>query len=192
MSFAIVAFSGAVLQAGTAVYGGIAQSSAASYSAKVAKINANQAGLQAQEAETAGRVQTDQLRLRTSALIAQAETAEAANGLQVGSGTPVNILNDISRGGTLDVEKSQANTALTAWGYRTQQTAFENQAQLDNTQSKQALLAGSLSAASSLLGGAAKYNTNVMGQPVGGDAGTSGLLSTNAPSNNNFEGSFNF
>lgn len=165
MSFAVVAVAGAVIEAGAAVYSGVGQYKSAQYSAAVAKINSKQAGLQADEAEQAGRSQQDTLRLRTSALIAAATTAEAANNLQVGTGTPSDILGDIGKGGAVDVTKSEYNTALTVWGYKTQQTAFENQAKLDTSQSTQALISGSLSAAGSLLSGAAKFNTNVMGSP---------------------------
>lgn len=167
MSLVVVAAGSAIVAVGAAAYGGVAQSQAASYSAKVAKINQKQAGLQADEAEAAGRSQVDSIRLRTSALIAQATAAEAANGLQVGTGTPVEIVGDIGKAGAVDVAKSEYNTALTKWGYVSQATAFENQAKLDTSQATQALISGSLSAVGSLLGSAAKYNTNVMGQPSG-------------------------
>jgi hypothetical protein len=168
-----LAIAGAVVAAAGAAYSGVAQSQAASYQAAVAKINAKQAGYQAEEAESAGRAQQDQLRLRTSALIAQATTAEAANNLQVGTGTPSQVLGDIAKGGAVDVAKSEYNTALTAWGYKSQQTAFENQAKLDTSQASNALISGSLSAAGSLLQGASMYNTNVMGVNAGGGGSSS-------------------
>lgn len=164
MSFAVVAVAGTAIEVGAAVYGGVAQAQAASYASAVAKNNAKQAGYQAAEAEAAGKSQQDTLRLRTSALIAAATTAEAANNLQVGTGTPADILGNIAKGGEVDVAKSEYNTALTAWGYKTQQTAFENQAKLDSSQATAALISGSLSATGSLLSGAASYNTNIMGK----------------------------
>lgn len=177
-----LALVGAAVEAGGAMYAGYGGYKAAQYSSEVAKINATQAGYQAAEAETQGRVQQDTIRQIASANIAMATTAEAASGIQVGAaGTSEEVLSGIAEQGAVGVAKSEYNTALTAWGYKTQQTAFENQAILDTSQGTKALVAGSIAATGSLLQGAIQYNTQVMGvvnkigqAAGGGGAGSAG------------------
>ena len=134
-----------------------AQSAAADYNAKVAQQNAaaaTQQGLQAQM----------QQRQDAERKLGLMEANYGANGIDPGSGTATDVINDSISQATLDNLNIKYNYQLKALGY-------QNSATLDSSAASNDTTAGYLSAAGAALGGASsalKYQYGNSGVPVTG------------------------
>lgn len=137
---------GAIGQAGTALqiggaasgavgsyYAGQAQKSALEYSAFTAETNARLAERSAQSVMLQGEQQAHQSQLRTAQLKGTQRAGLAANGVDLGEGSPARVLANTEVMGAIDVDTVQANAVRAAWGYRTQATNYENQAAFNTT-----------------------------------------------------------
>jgi hypothetical protein len=147
---------GAVASAGGALYQGIAGSQAASYQAQVEKNNAAIADQNAQRAIAAGQQQTAQQSLKNAAQFGAIKTAMAANGVDVNSGSAVDLQASQRAKGQLDAETTMQKAQQEVYGYRVAATSDTAQAQLDEAQSQNDLVGGVLGAAGSL-GSSSKY-----------------------------------
>jgi len=147
--------------AAVGTYAAIKQSQAASdtadYNAKVATQNAaaaTQQGLQAQQ------LQRQDAERKLGGMVAN----YGANGIDPGSGTATDVINDSISQATLDNLNIKYNYQLKALGY-------QNSATLDSSAASNDTTAGYLSAAGSALGGvsgAAKQYYGNQGIPVSG------------------------
>ena len=146
--------------AGTAVsaYGayqqGQAQSKAAAYQAQVAANNAKIAQEQANLATEKGEQEAMQQGLKNRAALGGIITSTAANGVDVSSGSALDVRKSADVLGLQDVQTKRENAAIEAYGFRSQGTSFTAQSQLDNAESQWAKSAGITGAVGSLLGGA--------------------------------------
>ena len=68
------------------------------------------------------------MRLQTSQLKGRQRASLAANGIDLGSQTAVNILTTTDVMGEIDANTVAANAVRSAWGYRTQGQNFKNDA----------------------------------------------------------------
>jgi hypothetical protein len=149
-----IAAAGAVVGAYAAVKQGQAASDAADYNAKMAAQNAEamrQQGVQAQAA------QKRDMGLKLGSLAANT----GASGISSTTGSPLDVLSSSIQQGTLDNLNIKYNYQMKALGY-------QNSGTLDSAQSKSASTAGYLSAAGSLLGGAAQAGSMYAQQNGGG------------------------
>lgn len=131
-----------------------AESAADNYKAQVARNNAIIAERNAQAATEAGGVGGQVNDLKTKSNIATQLVVQAANGLDVNSGTNVNVRQSTADLGHLDTLTILNNAAKQSAGFRAQGANFTAEAELDTSAAKYAEEAGGINIAASLLGGA--------------------------------------
>lgn len=152
-----VAAAAAVIGGGVGAYGAIesgnAAASAASYQNQVAQNNAIIANQNAQQATAAGEAQVTQSQLKTAATIGAIKTDQAASGLDVNSGSNVDVQSSAKELGELDALTIRNAAARQAYGYQTQSMSDVASGQLLSAQSSQDLTAGMFGAGGSILGG---------------------------------------
>lgn len=166
-SVAGLAIVGTAVSAYSAYSSGQAQSANAAYQAQVAKNNQTTANQNAQYTIQAGEAEAAQASLKGRAQSASIKAAQAANGVDVNSGSAEDVQETQRETNTLNTSTVMNNAALRAYGYRTQATNFDAQSTLDTAEASQASTAGDLSAAGSLLSGASSIGTKFGGSPSG-------------------------
>jgi hypothetical protein len=144
---------GAGVTADSAISSGEAQSKAASYQAQVALNNQQVANSNADLATAAGAAQQQQQAMKTRAEVGSQLAGEASSGLDVNSGSAVNVRGSTSALGTLSGLNIVNNAARQAYSYETQGSNFGAEAQLDTMEASSALTAGDIGAAGSLIEG---------------------------------------
>lgn len=154
---AIASLATAAVSAGVGAYGAIssanAASASASYNAQVAAENQQIATQNATLAGQAGEAQAAQQQQKTRAEVGAIKTSQAAGNIDVNSGSALDVQSSAASLGELNAITIRSNAAKEAYGYETQSTSFENQAQLDAAQSSSDMTAGEIGAGSTLLGG---------------------------------------
>jgi hypothetical protein len=124
------------------------------YKAQVAKNNAIIAERNAAAATEAGGVAGQVNDLKTKNLVGQQLVTQAANGLDVNSGTNVAVRQSTADLGHLDTLTIIQNAAKQAAGFRAQGTNFTAESDLQISAGNYAREAGDINIATSLLGGA--------------------------------------
>lgn len=124
------------------------------FQADMAKINAQISETNAQATLLAGQRAQQNVRLRTAKLKSGQRVAMAANGIDLGSTTAVNVLTSTDLMGEIDAQTVENNAIRAAFGYRTQSVNDRNTALLSNSVADSISPFGS--AASSLIGSAGK------------------------------------
>lgn len=156
---------GASLASGAVgAYGSIMQgqaaADAANYNAEVAKQNANIATQKAGIAGQTGEAQAAMQEQKTRATVGAIKAGQAASGLEVDTGSAVDVRSSAAELGQLDALTVRTNAAKEAYGYTTQATSDMAQSQLDKYEAATAGTAGAIGAGSSLLGGVGSAATN--------------------------------
>jgi len=151
-----VMIASAVISAMAAMRTGQTQSEMAKYNAKLAETNSEVANA---EGAAASDAQDRDSQRRIGAAIA----AYGASGVDVGTGSPVDVLADSARQATLDNLTVKYNYKLRALGY-------QNQAGLDTATGEYALAAGRMGATASLLQGVGQALSTKGGTSSGGTA----------------------
>lgn len=154
MCFATLAVIGAVTSAVGTVATGFATAANANYQSQVASNNATIAQNNAKYAMEAGQVKAEPASLKAAQQGGAVKASQAANGVDVNSGSAVDVQTSERERGNLDTQTTLANADLQAYGYRTQATNYEAQSQLDNAQAEQAPIGAALSATGGLLSSA--------------------------------------
>ena len=154
---------GALTSAVGTVEQGQATANAASYSATVAKNNQLIAEENAKYAEKAGAAQALATGMKGAAKLARVKTAQAANNIDVNSGSALDVQEGERRQGQLDTETVLNNAQLQAYGYRSQATSFGAQAGLEEETAKQAPIGAGLGAAGNLLSSASSIGAKWTG-----------------------------
>lgn len=98
------------------------------FQADIAETNARLAEMSAQQELLRGQREYGTSRLKTAALKSAQRTAMAANGIDLGSDTALNVLTTTDVMGEIDANTIAANAVRAAWGYRTQGTNMANEA----------------------------------------------------------------
>lgn len=137
----IAAIAGTAVSVYAAVQSGKQQSAAAKYNQQVAQQNAQAAKEQGAEAALEKQRETAQK-------IGSMQANYGASGIDASTGTPLDVLTDSVRQGTLDSLTVQYDYNLRAAGYT-------DTATLDGTESKNDTASGYLNAAGAALGGTA-------------------------------------
>lgn len=159
-SLGATALSGAV-----GVYGALktaqAQKNSANYNAAVANINATQAERNRELASEQGMAEQAIQQRKTRAEVGAIRANQAASGVDVNSGSALDVRSSAAELGELDAISVRQKGTLAAYGYDTQKTGFQDEASLDTQEAKSASEAGNINAATSLLGsvstGASNY-----------------------------------
>lgn len=166
MCLATLGIIGAGISAGGTLMNGMAQSQAASYQAQVASNNAIIAQQNAVHAEQAGAQQTDAMSKKGAAQEAAIRGAIAANGVDVNSGSAVDVQTSARETSKLDTLTTDNNAQLQVYGYRTQATNYQAQSQLDQMTAASAPIGAAFGATGSLLS-----NASSIGLKNGGNMG---------------------
>lgn len=145
-----------------------AESSMYGYKAGVARNNAIIAERNAVAATEAGISKAQTNDMKTRATVGGQVVAQAANGLDVGSGTNVAIRESAKDLGRLDTLTILNNAAKNAAGFRAQGMNFTAEGLLDDSAAKNAQTAGEYSVATSLLGGASSVSSKWLGYQQSG------------------------
>lgn len=127
------------------------------YKAQVARNNAAIARRNAQFAVEAGGVGAQTNDLKTKNLIGSQTVAQASSGLDVNTGSAVDLRQSARDLGHLDTMTILANATKKALGFKDQAANFESDAQLAMMGKDAAATAGDFGVASSLLGGATSF-----------------------------------
>lgn len=176
-----VSAAGAIAGAGVSYIGAqqtaAAQSESAQYNAEVAKNNQVLADQAAQTALQQGAVAQQQKAYQEDVLVGQEKAGLAANGVDVGSGTAVDILSDTKAAGELDQLTIANNAARESVGFQNQGINYGAQAQQDQAASAAALAGGDLAATAKLATGAGQvastwYQYTQQNSPTGVDQGS--------------------
>lgn len=171
-----------VASAGSSIMGGIGQQNALSaqaassrYQAQVAENNRQIAEQNARYAMMAGAGNAQAADFQTRAQLGQATVAQAAGGLDVGSGSPVEVRRSIGQLGRLKTLQEIQQAELQSYGYKAQGTGYEAQAGLSRMQAEAAesakgpaLLGTILGTAASVGGKWAMFKNPYFGSTAGG------------------------
>jgi hypothetical protein len=156
-----LAIIGTAASAAGSVTGGISSAQAANYQGQVARNNATIAANNARYSASATSAATTQEGLKARAQDANIKAGAAANGVDVDTGSPANVLTSQRELGDLDVATVANRGAQQVYGYRSQAVSDTAQSKLDFSQEAPDVLGGVLNAAGDVAKGAP-------GLPTGG------------------------
>lgn len=112
------------------------QKTALSAKAGIADVNARLADMQSDSVRLRGAREEQQVRMRTTQLKSAQKVSMAANGIDLGSQSAVNVLTSTDVMGEIDANTAAANALREAWGYKTQATGHRSEAALTRAQAK--------------------------------------------------------
>lgn len=130
------------------------------YNAQVADNNQVLADRAAKDALARGATADQQKANATNALLGRQRTAFAANGVDANSGSAVDLESDTASAGELDQLNISASSQREAAGFQQQGLNYGDQATLDRAAGRDALDAGNLKGASTILSGAGQVASN--------------------------------
>jgi hypothetical protein len=139
---------------------GTAAQDAANSQADLADYNAHVADVQSQDAIEVGADQESRFREGVRGAIGTQRVNAAAQGVDVGFGSPVDVQSDAAYLGELDALQIKNNAKRTAWGYKVQASDLRASATIARKTGVYAEQAGRANASATLLGG---YGTAVAG-----------------------------
>ena len=145
-----------------------AKSAAERYQAQVAANNATIANQNATTALQAGQAAEAAQRMKTAGLIGSQRAGLAANGVQLNSGSALDVQSDAASLGELDALTIRSNAARTAAGYEAQAGNSTAQSQLDQAQAGWADTTGTLNSAVAGLSSASSVSDKWMKAYQGG------------------------
>jgi|SRR5882724_2249626 len=145
-----------------------AAAASANYKAQVASNNAKIAKMNADQATFSGQVAAESNDLKTKNLVATQVVTEASHGLDVGSGTNVNLRESAEALGHLDTLTILSNAAKNTQGFKAQGMNFEAESGLYKATAQNAETAGEINITKSLLGGASSFSDKWAGYSAKG------------------------
>ena len=154
------------------------------YQAGVARLNQQIANQNAEFAIQTGEQDATKFGLKAGERMGQIKTTQAASGLDVRSGSAVQVRQSQATLDQMDLDTIRSNAAKTAYNYKVQGTMAGAQAELYSQAGKNSVVAGGIGAASSILGSAASVSSEwLQGQRVGlwgggGSSPVSGVIPT--------------
>ncbi|XAI96405.1 hypothetical protein [Microcystis phage Mel-JY33] len=145
----------------TSVVGGIqasnAEAAASMYSAQVNEQNAKFAERRARDALMRGAEEEQRVRQEGAQLKGQQIAGMAAAGLDLGFGSPLDVLVDTATGIELDAARVRRNADLEYDDYMRQGWSYRANAGMDRASAANAKTAGRIGAIGTVLGGAGDY-----------------------------------
>jgi hypothetical protein len=154
---------GAATSAGGALYSGAAAKNAAVYQSAVAHNNEQIANQNAEYAAKAGQAQAAAQSLKGAAAQGKLKTAQAASGVDVNTGSAVDVRVSQREIEKLDTNTVLNNSLLTRYGYRAQASNFAAEAALDEAKGDSAMLGATIGATGSLLSNASALGSKWWG-----------------------------
>lgn len=138
---------------------GVAAAKASESEAELADFNADVATRQAGDTLDRGNQQADQFRTQVRGAIGTQRTVQAASGVDVSSGSAVDVQADAAYVGKLDEMTLRANATRAAWGYTVNALNYRQQALIDRQKGAAQITAGDASATAGLIAGAGTLAT---------------------------------
>ena len=123
------------------------------YQAQVDRRNAIIAQQNADQKRQEGIEEARLQRIKTLQAVGSQQAAMAANGIDISSGTALDVIGDTAAQGELDALTTMYNSETEARAYENQSNNFNNQANLDILSGQNAYKAGRLNAAAAGFGG---------------------------------------
>ncbi len=133
-----------------------AQAAASKYNAQVQEMNATLSDRRAKDALERGAKEEQRKRQEVARITGQQQVAMAANGVDLGFGSPLDTIVDTAVLGELDALTIRTNANRESYDYRVQAVNQRAGATLSNMEAKAAKTGGYLAAAGTILGGAGK------------------------------------
>lgn len=149
---AMSAVSGVMSAVGT-VMGAMAASSSAKYNAEIAQRNSEVAKQNAVWAGQAGEQQASVEEQKTRARMGGIIAAQAANNIDVNSGSALDVRSSAASLGELSALTIRSNAAKEAYGYENQAWSSQAQANLDESNASADMMAGFIGGAGDLISG---------------------------------------
>lgn len=153
---------GGVTGAIGSIFGGQSQSAMYQYQAQIAAMNAAIARQTAAYDTAVGEVQAQQSGMKTRAQIGQTRAQQGASGLDVNSGTNVNVRASEAELGAEDQALIRNNAARAAYGAEVTAVQDTAQSQLDTMAASTSQTAGMLGAFTSVLGSGASFSSSYL------------------------------
>lgn len=137
-----------------------AQSKAAKFNAEVAGVNQQIANQNAEFAGAAGEQQAAQQEMKTRAEVGSIKANQAAGGVDVNSGSAVDVRSSAAALGELNAITIRSQAARTAYGYQNQAESYGAQQGLETSQAAAAQTAGAINAGTTALGSLGSASSN--------------------------------
>jgi hypothetical protein len=153
---------GTGLSAASSIAGGMQQAQSAKYNAQIQSNNAQIAQQNATFAGEEGAANAGAEQQKTRAQVGGIKAAQAANNVDVNSGSAVDVRSSAAELGELNAITIRSNAARTAYGYQTAAASDTAQAALDKQQAQYDTEAGVVKAGTTLLGNVATGAQNGM------------------------------
>ena len=156
VTLAVMTMASAAVSAYGQYQSGKAQEAASEYNAQVQENNARVAEQYAKAAEARGDDEARQKRIDAERMASRQQAVLAAKGIDISTGTPLDILGDTAMYGELDAQTIKYNAGLEAYQQRATASNALSQAELSRMEGRQAAKAGTMQAFGTLIGGASK------------------------------------
>jgi len=150
---------GTALGVGGSLFSGISAMNMANYQSEVAQNNQRMALQMQERARAEGDTSAYEQDLKNRAVAGQARAQMGASGIDMNSGTMLDVQASQAQLGRLDSLRAKGAKDFEAWRYGVQANQFANQASLAETQGTNSLLSSFINAGSSLVSGASNYAT---------------------------------
>lgn len=165
---------GMILTLGSTLLGAVgsiqqanAQAAAAEYNAKIGEMNAQLSERRARDAIERGAAEEQRKRMEVARLQGQQKAAMAANGVDLGFGSPLDTIVDTAVLGELDALTIRTNAYRESYDRQVDAANQRAGAQLNRMEAKAAKTGGYLAAAGTVLGGVGNaystYKKNTIG-----------------------------
>lgn len=146
--------------------GGEAAAAASRYQAQIARNNAIIAKQRADYAIAAGQQRAAIQSMKGAAVAGKIKAGQAASGIDVNTGTAVDVQASQRETAQLDTETALHNSQIEAYGYRVQASNFEAEAALKDSAAGYATQGGNLAGDAALLGAGGTLLSNASTWPT--------------------------
>jgi hypothetical protein len=159
---------GAAVGAVGSLMAGFGQKKMSNYQAAVSAINANVAQQNADYARNVGEVQAEKSGMTTRAQLGAIRSAQAASGVDIGSGSATRVQESEEEIGAYDQAVIRSDAAKRAYGYEVEKAGDIAQSNMYKVAGSQAALAGEIGAFGNILGGVSSVSSKWMqGKQIG-------------------------
>lgn len=161
-TFSALGAIGSAISLGSSVFGAISggrsQAASSRYAETVAANNAQIAKQNADYAAQEGEVNAAKKERETRAKLGGLLADQGASGVDVNSGSAVDVRSSAASIGALDALTIRSNAARQAYGYETQGAEYEGEAAVDKSEASNANTSGLIKGGSTFLSGLSKLN----------------------------------
>lgn len=141
------------------VFGGLSEQGAANAQKQIARQNAEIAERNAALTMAAGEGQAERLGMKAKAQAGAIKTAQAARGVDIGSGSAVDVQESQAALSMFDAMTIKSNAAREAFGFKVQAKQFRDEAAIAKARANQAMWSAGINAFSSLVSGASSASS---------------------------------